>query len=374
MEIESLIALSLMVVLLLVQLYYYLFHYGRIRRYANPKGGEKAKELGLSVVIPLYDADHGFLNERLPLFLAQGHEKYEVVVVDVTGDVEVSEQLSLMKITSGGRLTTTRLAADPLFPISTKMALNVGIKAAHYDNILFTLPDCSPRSERWAEVMARGFVDHEVVLGYAALSGAKGLVGRVLRCANMALSVRWLASAVSRHPYRGTLCNLGFKKSLYFATRGFNHLNLNMGEDDLFVMTVAKRENTVAIMGGSSTVDQRVWGGLSWWFKRRLRLSYPFRFYPAGVKWTTTLELWSRTLFFITVVVVAALLPFYAKIAAAVVAVMRYLLVWWQFKRLSRRLSERGFLSMYWLYDLVAPVVEAVLAIWRRTIPKYKWR
>lgn len=373
-ELFSLVALAALVVLLIVQLVYHLVVYGRITRDRNPSPSPEAQELGVSVIIPLYDADHGFLDERLPLFLNQSHKNYEVVVVNVTGEVEVAEQLSMMRIQYGERLTTTRLAADPLFPISTKMALNVGIKAARYDNLLFTLPDCSPRSERWAEVMARGFVGHDVVLGYASLMRRKGLWNRTIRCANQALSVRWLSAAVGRHPHRGTLANLGFKKSNYFAVRGFNHLNLNMGEDDLFVQKIARKDNTIAIMGGSATLDRRVWGGLSWWMPQRLRLSYPFRFYPLRAKFSTGLELWSRALFFLLVVLCAVVLPLYGKVVAAGVLMLRFLLVWWSAGRLSRRLSERGFLSMWWLYDLAAPAVEAVLAVWRKFVPKYKWR
>lgn len=370
----SLALLALLIVLFVVQLCYYLFVYGRISRYRNPASSEEAKGVGLSVIIPLYEADHGFLNERLPLFLAQRHPNYEVVVVNVTGDVEVAEQLSMMRIQWGERLNTTRLAADPLFPISTKMALNVGIKAARYDHIFFSLPDCSPRSERWAEVMARGFVGHDVVLGYSSIMARKGLWNRTIRCANMALAERWLASAVAHHPYRGTLANMGFTKKVYFDARGFNHLNLNMGEDDLFVQKIARKDNTVAIMGGSATLDQRAWGGLDWWLPRRLRYTYPANFYPARAKWATGVELWSRALFFLLVAVVAVILPPYAKIAAAGVLLLRFVVVWWQAKRLARRLSERGFLSMYWLYDLVAPAVEAVLGVWCKFVPKYKWR
>lgn len=370
----SIVLLSLLLLCFVVQLCYYLVAYGRITRYRNPSPTEEAKEVGLSVIIPLYEADNGFLNDRLPLFLEQRHKNYEVVIVNVTGNVEFGEQLSMMRIKWGERLTTTRLAADPLFPISTKMALNVGIKAARYDNLLFTLPDCSPRSERWAEVMARGFVGSDVVLGYVSMMPRKGLWNKTIRCANMALSMRWLSAAVAHHPHRGVLANLGFTKKVYYSVRGFNHLNLNMGEDDLFVQSIATRSNTVSIMGGSATIDQRVWGGLDWWFPRRLRLSYPFRFYPARAKWATGVELVSRAMFFLLAVVVATLLPPYAKIATGGVVVLRYILVWWQMKRLSRRLSERGFLSMYWLYDFVAPVVEAVLAVWRKFVPKYKWR
>ena len=370
----SIVLLALLALMFVVQLIYCLVVYGRICGYRNPAPSEEVKGVGLSVIIPLYEADHGFLDERLPLFLGQRHECYEVVVVDVTGDKEVADQLSIMRIQWGDRLTTTRLAADPLFPISTKMALNVGIKAARYDNLLFTLPDCSPRSERWAEVMARGFVGHDVVLGYTSFLPRKAMWNKTIRCANMALAVRWLSTAVRRRPHRGVLSNLGFTKQIYFSARGFNHLNLNMGEDDLFVQKIANRDNTVAIMGGSATLDQRAWGGLDWWLPRRLRLSYPFRFYPARVRWATGVELCSRALFFLAAAIVAVVLPPYAKIAAAGVVVLRFVLFWWQMKRISRRLSERGVLSMWWLYDFVAPVVEAVLAVWRKFVPKYKWR
>ncbi len=373
-EIVSIVLLSLLLVTFVVQMCYHIFVYGRISRHRNPAPNDSVKELGVSVIIPLYEADRSFLNERLPLFLGQRHEKYEVVVVNVTGDAEVTDQLSMMRIQWGDKLTTTRLAADPLFPISTKMALNVGIKAARYENLLFTLPDCSPRSDRWAEVMARGFVEGEVVLGYSALAHRKGAWSRLIRCANMALATRWLSAAVGSHPYRGILSNIGFTKKIYFGARGFNHLNLNMGEDDLFIQTIARKENTVAIMGGSATLDQRMWGGLDWWMPRRLKLSYPFRFYPTRAKWARGLELTSRALFFLSAIAVAIFLPPYAKIAAGGVVVVRFVAAWWQTKRTARRLSERGFMTAFWFYDLVAPAVEAVLSVWRKFVPKYKWR
>jgi hypothetical protein len=31
-------------------------------------------------------------------------------------------------------------------------------------------------------------------------------------------------------------------------------------------------------------------------------------------------------------------------------------------------------MTAFWLHDLIAPTVEAVLAVWRKFVPKYKWR
>lgn len=371
--IGGLVLLGLLVVLFVVQLVYYIGPYGRISTYRNPQPSPEAKEVGISVIVPLFDADFGFLNERLPVLLSQTLKNYEVVLVNVTGDEDFSEHIKLLKITQP-RLNSTKLKVDPAFPISTKMALNVGIKAAHYDHLIFTLPDCTPASERWAEMFARGFVGHDVVLGYASLAPRKGWWSRTMRCANMATSMRWLSSAVRQRPYRGTLCNIGFTKKVYFEARGFNHLNLNMGEDDLFVMKIASAANTTTTIGGSSTVSQVAWGGLGWWHKRRMRLSYPYKFYPKRVKWGTGVELWSRALFFAVAIAVALLLPAAAAIVAGSAVVLRLLVVWLVAKRTARRLSERGLLIAWPLYDLLAPLAEALLAIERAFVPKYKWR
>lgn len=40
---------------------------------------------------------------------------------------------------------TTKIHLDPRFPISRKMALNVGIKSAHYECMVFTSTDAVPR-------------------------------------------------------------------------------------------------------------------------------------------------------------------------------------------------------------------------------------
>lgn len=372
----GLVVLSVLGAMFLVQMIIYLFVYGRLRRYRNPAGSEKVAQTGISVIIPLYDADFGFMNERLPQFLAQTHPLYEVIVVDVTGDQDIAEQLKLMHHGWGDKLSYTRISLNSkIRHISTKMALNVGIKGARYDNIIFSLPECAPRTERWAEMMARGFAGgHDVVLGYASILPEKGLANKIVRCANMALSTRWLSFAVRNRGYRGTLCNIGITKKIYFSARGFNYLNLNMGEDDLFVMHLANRTNTVATMGGSATINQKSWGGLDWWFKRRVKLSYPYRYYPRRVKWGTGIELWSRVLFFVAAIVAIAALPFASKMLAVGLLVLRYVIVWWQMKSVARRLSERGFLAAYWIYDLFAPIAEAVLYVCRELTPTQKWR
>lgn len=372
-EWQSWVIVGVMVATFVVQLLYRLLLYGRIASHRNPASSPEAEELGVSVIVPLFEADFGFLNERLPVLLAQKHKHYEVVLVNVTGDEEFGEQVKLLKITNP-MLTSTVLRADPLFPITTKMALNVGIKAARYDNLIFTMPECMPRSERWAEMFARAFVGHDVVLGYTSLMPFKGLWNRLVRLANMEISARWIADGVVGHPWRGVISNLGFTKKAYYAARGFNFLNLNMGEDDLFVMKIASRDNTALTMGGPATMNQRVWGGYGWWREFRLSHAPTHRYYPLRARLLTAVELWSRVLFFVALVMAALFLPLTCKIVAGSALVLRGVVVMLVAARTARRLSEKAPLVVYPLYDLVSPLLEALLWIKRIVARRHTWR
>ncbi len=368
---QSLVALGVLVVAFVVQLCILVGHYGRIASYRNPAPSPEADKVGISVIVPLFEADFRFLDESLPVLLAQKHNPYEVVLVNVTGNEDFTEQIKLLKITNP-RLSSTIMKVVPHCPISTKMALNVGIKAAKYDNLIFTLPLCTPRSERWADMFARGFVDHDVVLGYTSLLPFKGAGHRTIRVANLMLSARWIADAVKGHPWRGVLSNLGFTKKAYYDARGFNHLNLNAGEDDLFVSKIATRENTSVVLGGPATMNRRVWSG--WWTEERACRAITYRHYPLRVRFAMGAELWTRALFFLSALTVALLLPSVAGWVALGMFGVREAVALLIAARTARRLSDKVPLAVYPLYDLVAPAKEWAQGVKRLFIPKRKWK
>ena len=63
---------AVLVVLLCVQLWYYLFAYGRIPGYKNSRRRQVLDaEPPLSVIVPMFSEDTLFVEERLPLMLAQ---------------------------------------------------------------------------------------------------------------------------------------------------------------------------------------------------------------------------------------------------------------------------------------------------------------
>ena len=352
---------AVLVVLLCVQLWYYLFAYGRIPGYKNSRRRQVLDaEPPLSVIVPMFSEDALFVEERLPLMLAQEYSDFEVVIVYVGRDNDFFEDLLRIR-QSFPRVTATKIEQDARFPISTKMALNVGIKSAHYEHLVFTSTDAVPQTDRWLSLMAKGFMRGEIVVGYCGVERGKGFSNYMMRAWRMMHSADWIARAVQRRAYRGTLHNYGFTKSLYFGANGFSHLNMNIGEDDLFMQRVMTRDNVSVILSPRASLREKMWGGMGWWMSQLRYFGSAFRFYPRAVKTFVRWEIGSRVLFFATVVCALAVMPPEYKLAALLLAVIRYVVVAFEVRRIARRLGEGGIAGRYFIYDLLGPLWAAAL-------------
>jgi len=354
---------AVLAALLCVQLWYYLYAYGRIPAYKNNRRRQVLDaEPPLSVVVPMFSEDALFVEERLPLMLAQEYPDFEVVIVYVGRDNDFFEDLQRIRQTFP-RVTATKIEQDPRFPISTKMALNVGIKSAHHEHLIFTSTEVRPRSDRWLALMAKGFLRGDIVVGYCGLERRKGAANRWMRTDRLMESVQWLARAVAHRPYRGIRYNLGFTKKLYFDAKGFDHLNMNIGEDDLFLQRILRDDNLSVVLSPRASVVQTAWGGLGWWTRQRRFYGAAWRYYPRAVRSFIRCEQGSRLLFFLAAAAAIAVMPLEYKLAAAALVLLRYGAVFATFWRITRRLGEKGLRGAYFLYDLLSPFYEMLVAL-----------
>lgn len=360
----SIALLSATVILFAVQIWFYLARFGRLTKYR--RRNEDGAKPPLSVITVLDTADYGYMEQTLPLILGQDYANFEVVLVDLSGDADFSEALS-MKAKTDGRISITRLAVDPRFPISNKMALNMGIKAARNEHLIFTTADSHPCSPAWLSRMAAGFDGADIVLGYCGMEARRAQGNRRIRMSIAGSAARWIGAAMRGKAYRGTMRNMGFTASVYFDNSGFNHLNLNIGEDDLFLQQIIRGGvRTAVVLEPDSFIRRRQWGGPKWWRRERLLRSNAFRFYTARARRYISSELCIRTLFFACVAAMAISLPLEIKIVAAALLLIRFAIVVIQTARVARRLKEPGLWSVLPLYDLFSPLCEARLAIARR--------
>lgn len=352
--------IALIAVLFCVQFYYFVMVYGRIPKYRIPQGVFSRKVDGISVIVVVRE-NYNFLEQTLPVLLTQEYDNFEIVVVDVGSGADFHNALQGMKLIYPN-LTTTKFEQDPRFPISNKMALNVGIKAARNEYILITTADSVPVSGRWLSLMAKGFTQADVVLGYCGVERKKGLTNALIRSTRLMMAARYLASATRGVPYRGMIQNFGLTRSLYFSVRGFDHLNMNIGEDDLFVQRIANSHNTAVVMHPHTTVVQSFWGGLPMWRHMRRFYGFTVRFYPGPVRRYIASELTSRMLFTLTTAIGIIILPAPIKITLASTWFVRLCMVEFQVVRIGRRLGEHGLMWAYILHDMMAPFDE--LQLW----------
>lgn len=355
--------IGLLAIFFLIQLYFLLIKYSGIPAYRNIKN--KSKNNGnqippVSVIVVLRENTYYYIENYLPILLTQDHPQYEVVVVDCSYDEEISNILQEMCL-QYPILHTTKINEQHNINHGTKLAITVGIKASKYENLILTTADCYPASERWLSLMAKGFINGDVVIGYCAIEKVKGALNKLIRCNRLFSSIQYLSAAIRSKTYRGIAHNIGYTKSLYFQHKGFNYLNMNIGDDDLFIQKIATRNNVSVVMNPNATVFQIQYGGIGWWRTICKFYSRTFHYYPFNRKCSIRTELISRLIFNILAILAIVVLPLHFKAVPISMMVIRLIAVEMLVVRAGKRLGDRGIWGMYILYDLYAPISKLAL-------------
>ncbi|MBR6247626.1 MAG: glycosyltransferase [Muribaculaceae bacterium] len=236
---------------ILLALAYLLWQWRRTQRVAQFIASEDGREYAeeLPPVSILVDActETGRLTEFLPAILGQEYPEYEVIVI-ADGSAEATS-----KMLSGLRAEYDNLHIT-FAPSATrglsrkKLALMIGIKASQYDILLTTCANCHPASPLWLQLMMRNFTaTTDVVLGYAHYpyeeDRTKGHRWRLFD--SVTQSMQWVVSAIKGKPYRGMSENLAYRKRCFYDNKGFaTTMDLQWGEDDVFISQIANGENT----------------------------------------------------------------------------------------------------------------------------------
>ena len=336
-------------VLFIIEISLYLGLYGRVAsfRLTNRKQC-RDQEPPVSVVVPLFAEDTNYLDTTLVSLLTQDYKEFEVVLVYVGNNADYFDDIkSLQRLYP--HLSPVHVGFSPQYPISPKTALNVGVKSAKYDFVITSSPDATPSSERWLSLMAKGFLYGDVVLGYSGVA-----------------RIRRKTYAASRNAF-------GFKKSLYFDVRGYNYLNMNVGDDDLFLQKIATRDNVSVVLSPRATCSERTWGGWGWWWHRIKELRATHRYYPRFAKAHAVAELTMRVLFFASVIAALVFMPWEFKVAALVMLLLRYFFVLFVVVRNAHRLGEYGLAPFHFIYDIIEPLLRIILVISSCGKPKQKW-
>ncbi|MDR0711128.1 MAG: glycosyltransferase [Prevotellaceae bacterium] len=367
---------GVLVLCTLVQLYYYLVHFGRVLRFsANPDERKDGVQLPVSIVICAKNEQRN-LKKNLPLFLQQDYPHFEVVVVN-DGSTDESEMLLYDLKQHHSNLQITTIEQDRKFVHDRKLAITVGIKAAHYDNIVFTEPDCAPPSNRWLATLSGAFGEGgEVVVSYCCNRQRRGIAGKIMRADSVFSALFSLHAAIKGKPYRSAIKNMGISQALFFRSKGFARCNAYpQSEETLFLCRSANRKNTRVALSRDAILSSSQQLTFGQWFQQKCIYASLVSMGKRGKKHLRA-EMISRALFFLCIAAfigIAALRHAYLPLAAAApLLIVRFVAKAVVLSKAAKKLQERGAAAWLLLYDIFSPILAVITSLAQPNLHRIK--
>ena len=354
-----------------VQVYYLLHFYKKLPSFKKINFKNTTDPVSV-IICARNEAAH--LRNFLPSVLNQFYPEFEVIVVNDGSTDETEELLREFKILYP-HLYVTGIEGRPGNVSGKKVAQTLGIKAAHYDQLVFTDAGCEPVSPNWLRHMQSNFMQKtQLILGYGGYKPYPGLLNKWIRTDTVYNAMQFFSFALRGIPFMGTGRNLAFRRSLFFENKGFaKHLNVASGEDELFVNETGNRYNTaIEIHHESHTLSEPI---ETWkhWIKLKRKHYTALSAYRAFHKGLIALEILSRELFFITGITIILLWDFDGIVA--IIILVREILFGLIFKLTMKRLNEKNLFLISLIYDVIWPFCAGSLFIMNKIKHKNpKWK
>lgn len=365
----EIVGLSLLIVFLVIQLFFYLKYYRKplksILESGENQNGDASNQNNIDAkpkVSIIIEAENEVANlmDNLPMILEQDYPNFEVIIINNGSTDETYELLESLKLKySNIYHTHVPMSNDKEFG-RRKLAFTLGIKAAKGDVLLFTESYSRPDSNKWISEMIKHISDKtEVVLGYSYYTKSSRFFNRVARFDNHLFSMQYLSMALENKPFTGVYRNLAFKKRLFFDNKGFSSfLSLENGED-AFINQIATPENTAIAISKDSFVSTTI-NSYSLW--RRFKKSYSVAktFFKDKNASFFGLEYFSRFAFYaswIAIIVNSCLMAHWAPLVLAIIIfLIRFFVQFSVIKKGSKYFNSGKFCLSLIPMDILQPI------------------
>lgn len=217
----------------------------------------------LTLLITVQQKQAQMLERHLPQFLSQDYAPgFEVVVVAEKGDSDTEDVLN--RYAGNPLLYSTYIPDSSRYMSRKKLAITLGVKAAHNEWIVMTDAFCSPSGNHWLRAIASHIAPSDdstsqpfndstsqhlniatspnLIIGYCNYDDEARPYYRFERLQQACYTMR---EARRGKAYRAMGCNVAFRKSEFIAGDGFRgNLEHTRGEYDFLVNKFSQRRST----------------------------------------------------------------------------------------------------------------------------------
>ena len=364
----------------LTQMFYYCYYYRAYLIYSKKVKrsmvGFSFRKPPVSVVICARNESENIKN-NLEGILQQDYPDFEVIVVNDGSNDDTNDVLQLFE-ERYSNLYHTFLPEEAKFISRKKMALTVGIKAAKNDILLLTDADCKVKDCHWIENMVRNFDEGtDVVLGYGAYNQKKGLLGRMISFDTFFIVLQYWGFALRGCPYMGVGRNLAYRKSKFLENHGFSSImNIQSGDDDLFVGQIANGHNTKVEVSPESVTYSEPKENYHEWYAQKFRHLSTSVYYKSGIRFRIGLEVFTRFLFYLSLILLLLFGDLFLRCAVLAFFLVRFLTQMIIINKSAKQMNERRFHFDILLFDMYLPLVNLYAFTFGRRpgTQNYKWK
>ncbi len=239
--------------------------------YATPRQPKSSHNFPVSIIICAKNEAEN-LRKNIPLWLEQDYPDFEIILINDSSTDDTKEIMESFA-TSHSIVHTVDIENNEAFWSNKKYSLTLGIKRAMHPRMLFTDADCKPASNQWLKLMTADLSEEkQMVLGYGAYDKQPGFLNSLIRYETLMTAVQYFSFAMRGMPYMGVGRNLAYTSQLFYDNRGFmSHMEVNSGDDDLFVNEVANSENVAVCYHPDAFTYSAPKSKFSEWFRQKRR-------------------------------------------------------------------------------------------------------
>src|SRR4051812_20670609 len=345
----SYILFILFCLVIMVQVFYYLYFFRRLAYYMPP-AKKISQEYPVSVIICAKNEANNLVKNLPGIFFQNYRTTHEVIIVNDNSEDESKYILEEFQ-KRFKNLNVIPLTQEAILIPGKKFPLSMGIKSTRYEVILLTDADCIPASDQWIQKMQEAYAPGiDIVLGYGAYFKKNSLLNKFIRFETFHTAMQYFSFALAGKPYMGVGRNLSYKRDIFIRNKGFSSINhIPGGDDDLFINKVATDRNTAIVIDKDAhtlSEPKTTWGE---WIKQKARHYTTSKYYKQSHKIFLGLYSLSNFLAYPLAIVSAIFFNWWIVLCIFLVRLAVIAFIW---KKSMSKLNEADLWPYFLVFDV----------------------